>query len=398
MATNPNSTTPEIKKFRHRSPNYPAVGLAEAIERAVRFYGVDQKAGAPLEIALRHMGFSGKHGKSMMVLSALKKFGLVDDVAGRIVPTQRTIELVAFKEGDPRRQKAIRDAALSPDIYRKLWEKYAETGLPPQDDTLASELVAYKGFNQTAVADFVKDFRESLNLAGISAHDGVQSEVEGKPEDAKKGDYVQWESQGVLQFIEPRRVREISDDGLWAFVEGSNTGAPVKELTVVDPPKSAPPAPPAPSALLASIPPRPRTFVEAQETTGIGTVNLPGTPQSDTFTLPEGIVTIQWPATLSAESYQDLGDWLNLVKRKIGRSVSRLQAQKDRIVQAVRRIHSSAVVKFEDRGSYIWFRVVSPDGTVELLPASEDRDVEFYERLSEEGLEERIHALSNNRV
>jgi hypothetical protein len=36
-------------------------------------------------------------------------------------------------------------------------------------------------------------------------------------------------------------------------------------------------------------------------------------------------------------------------------------------------------------------RGTSPDGTTVLLPYSEDQDAEFYERLSEEELEARLH-------
>jgi hypothetical protein len=43
----------------------------------------------------------------------------------------------------------------------------------------------------------------------------------------------------------------------------------------------------------------------------------------DVFSLTEGPVTIQWPASLSAESYEDFSGWLDLLKRKIGRSVVR---------------------------------------------------------------------------
>src|SRR5690349_9992358 len=68
------------KKSRHRSPAYPAVGLREAVERAKKFYSVDRKAGAPPEIAVKHMGFATAHGQAMSVLAALKKFGLVSDV------------------------------------------------------------------------------------------------------------------------------------------------------------------------------------------------------------------------------------------------------------------------------------------------------------------------------
>lgn len=53
-----------------------------------------------------------------------------------------------------------------------------------------------------------------------------------------------------------------------------------------------------------------------------GTANLNSTAiRQDVFSLSEGPVTIQWPATLSQESYQDISDWLEILRRKIGRSV-----------------------------------------------------------------------------
>jgi hypothetical protein len=42
--------------------------------------------------------------------------------------------------------------------------------------------------------------------------------------------------------------------------------------------------------------------------------------QEDVFSLSEGRAVIQWPTPLSAESIQDLKDWLKLVERKITRS------------------------------------------------------------------------------
>jgi hypothetical protein len=46
-----------------------------------------------------------------------------------------------------------------------------------------------------------------------------------------------------------------------------------------------------------------------------------GAFRQDVFSLAEGPVTIQWPASLSSESIQDLGDWLKILERKIKRSV-----------------------------------------------------------------------------
>ena len=44
------------------------------------------------------------------------------------------------------------------------------------------------------------------------------------------GDEVQWTNQGVDQFDKPRKITGVSDDGKYAFVEGSNTGIPIEEL------------------------------------------------------------------------------------------------------------------------------------------------------------------------
>ena len=50
------------------------------------------------------------------------------------------------------------------------------------------------------------------------------------------GDYVQWTSDGVDQFKPARKVRQIQDRHAW--VDGSQTGMPISEVTVVEPPAS----------------------------------------------------------------------------------------------------------------------------------------------------------------
>lgn len=157
----------EDKAKRHRSPNYPAVGLQEAVERVKRLYEKDGKAGASPEIAAVHIGFQSAHGAAMSVVAALKKFGLVDTVKDRLVPSQRAIEIINLPENDARRLQALKDAALNPPIYRELIEQHRETGFPA-NDVLESELKTYKGFNPNAVAAFVKDFRDTLDFAGLS--------------------------------------------------------------------------------------------------------------------------------------------------------------------------------------------------------------------------------------
>jgi hypothetical protein len=172
----------EPKKPRHRSPNYPTVGLREAVTRVRKLYEADGKAGAPAELAAVHIGFAKPHGQAMSVLAALKKFGLVSEVNGRWVPSQRAIEILNLPEADERRDRALQDAALSPEIYRQLIEAHKETGWP-KNDVLESELVTYRNFNPNSVGDFVKDLRDSLEFAGLSDLGALDTEEESEVPD-----------------------------------------------------------------------------------------------------------------------------------------------------------------------------------------------------------------------
>lgn len=166
--TNTSGVSPVIQdaKKRHRSPNYPAVSLREAVERVNSLLKRDGKAGAPPPLAAVHIGFQSAHGQAMSVLAALKKFGLLEEVKDRLAPTQRAIEIVNLPDDDPRRIQALKDAALSPPIYRELAEQHRDTGLP-SDDVLEAELKTYRDFNPNAVTGFVKDFKDTLEFAGL---------------------------------------------------------------------------------------------------------------------------------------------------------------------------------------------------------------------------------------
>jgi hypothetical protein len=152
---------------RHRSPNYPAVGLLEAVQRVKALISKDGKAGAPIEAAAKHIGFSGAHGTARAVLSALKKFGLIADQRGRIVPTQLAMDITSFPESHERSVAARQTAALSPVVYKHLIDRYGNMGNLPSDESMRAELVADMGFNPKAVDAFVNDFVSSLQYAGL---------------------------------------------------------------------------------------------------------------------------------------------------------------------------------------------------------------------------------------
>ncbi len=296
------------KKKRQRSPNYPTVGLREAVDRVKKFIAADGRAGAAAPIAAKHIGFSSAHGQAYSVLAALKKFGLVEDRDGRIIPTQRAVEINSLPENDERRKKSIREAALSPTIYAELIKDYAATGLP-HEETLAGELEAYKGFNPNGVKEFLKGFKETLEFAGLSDFSVLGSEV--KAEEGRKqpkiGDWVQWEHNGILGLPDSRKLLRFSENGQFGFVEGSDTGLPVSEIIPADPPEQTPPF--TPSTPLYRM-------------TEGGKRDQGAKMRQDVFSLAEGEAVIHWPTPLSPDSITDLEEWLDLVKRKIKRSAA----------------------------------------------------------------------------
>ena len=230
----------EPQKSRHRSPNYPGINLRTATEKITNWYKADGLVASPRDAALKHMGYEKVTSEAGRVLSALRSFGLIAESDGRIKLTARAVDIVARPSEDLKRQQAIQDAGLGPAIYRTLLKEYS---LPlPSDTTIQSELIASKGFNPKSVKDFLKDFRVTLEFAGITAStttssDSADDSINEVPE-IQVGDYVQWEINGTLQLPEPRRVRAIHEGGEWAFLDGSETGVPVGELTIVAEPNS----------------------------------------------------------------------------------------------------------------------------------------------------------------
>lgn len=84
----------------------------------------------------------------------------------------------------------------------------------------------------------IKKVLESKDETGISEEiddvTGLKFGEQITPKEVKIGDEVQWTSQGTDQFAEPRKIKSISEDGKYAFVEGSDTGIPVSELSVTE--------------------------------------------------------------------------------------------------------------------------------------------------------------------
>ena len=145
---------------RIRSPNYPAVGLQEAIGLAQKLYESQHQTPEDREIIAQHLGYGGLNGISLKLLSALIKYGLLEKAGeGRLRVTDLAINII-FPESEDRSQ-SIRAAAFAPVLFSDIRERWPEH--PPTDESLRGYLVR-RQFSQSAIDGVMKSYRETIDL------------------------------------------------------------------------------------------------------------------------------------------------------------------------------------------------------------------------------------------
>lgn len=308
---------PEEKKPKTsgRSPSFPYVDLGAALEMVRKVNREERGHPCSREVAFKHIGISAKSGPGRRTLAALKAFDLVelkDDtlhltpLAHQIVDDERPVS--------PKRAKAIQKAALSPPIHERLWAKYKNN--LPSDHQLRHELVWQEGFNKGSVDDFIGEYKRTLDFAKIGESGTIGPDA-GDDEELPRvavGSHVQWESQGVMQFPQPRRVVGLSDDGQWVFVEGSKTGLPLNEVTVEHSPKASSMNPATQTPPTA--PPANPFYAEQHRRVELPSAGV----RREIFSVEEGEVILEWPSSMSEASARDVDEWVKLLVRKVKRS------------------------------------------------------------------------------
>lgn len=222
---------------KQRGPNFPSISLARALELAQILYDKEKRAAVAGPVVLGHWGYKNpKSSTATMALAALRSYGLVDyQGAGlnRLVKLSTRALKILLKT--PGRDAELREAALAPKVHGQIWDRYKEDGLP-SDEAIRHYLILELDFNDSAVGPFLARLRETFSLAKLDSVGTIPVEEGEKKEKSipRVGDLVQWVSQGVMQFPEPRSVTGLSEDGEYVFVHDSPTGLPVEEVDVVE--------------------------------------------------------------------------------------------------------------------------------------------------------------------
>jgi hypothetical protein len=148
-----------------RSPSYPGVSLRVAVDRAQQLYKAENRYATPVPAAMAVWGYTNPGGGTAGVtLAALKKFGLLieEKVAEKRVVRLSELALEIILSPEP--ERAIRQAALLPQLHREMWEKYGNN--LPSDQNLRWQLIQ-RGFTEAGANDFLKVYRDTVAFARL---------------------------------------------------------------------------------------------------------------------------------------------------------------------------------------------------------------------------------------
>lgn len=151
---------------RGRSPSYPGAALEAALQRARTAYEKLRQHPAPIKAFTDLWGFkSPTTGPASLTVAALKKYGLLDYDGSGDSRTARLTDLAVAILMKPDPLPAIQQAALTPPIYREMWDKY-HNDVPPEE-ALRYEFVVQRGFTENGFRDFLRIYRDTISFAKL---------------------------------------------------------------------------------------------------------------------------------------------------------------------------------------------------------------------------------------
>jgi hypothetical protein len=223
------------------------MSLEDAIEHGRTIFEKDRRHPIAREVAAGHIGYKSLNGAADSALSSLMQFGMLEKVAkGEVRVSQWAVDIL-HPDNPAQRIEAIRSAARNPALFQALDDRFRDA--IPSNETLRSYLTR-ENFNDRAISPIIaaytktrafvtqecaNDFSVPRGVEGPSS-DGVEDESGASTifGGARVGDLIQWEVDGVLQMETPLRVRLVTEDGQWRAVEGSETGIPMDQVTVLE--------------------------------------------------------------------------------------------------------------------------------------------------------------------
>jgi hypothetical protein len=125
------------------------------------------------------LGYNTLNGTSRGVLSALKKYGLLQRDGDRFKVSDDAVAIIELPTADIEYAAAVRRVAFRPTLFVELYEKYGDD-LP--DDKNLRHLLITKGFNPKTTNEVIRVYRDTLEFVSEEMADYAEVEDEDRPE------------------------------------------------------------------------------------------------------------------------------------------------------------------------------------------------------------------------
>ncbi len=130
---------------RQKSPNYPSIGLDDALDKIHVIYAKEGTNGVDADAIAKSLGFTGiTSGHASGMVSSLKKYNLLENIpkTDRWKLSHTAIDLITLDAGDEPRLTALQTAALAPPLFKSLHDDYQWS--LPSDNALTNDLLKRK--------------------------------------------------------------------------------------------------------------------------------------------------------------------------------------------------------------------------------------------------------------
>ncbi len=199
-------------KPRYRSPPYPSIGLAKAIERSKQLYGTAMHHPAGGSVLGEAWGYGAKSSGLWATAAALLQYGLATDegsgASRKVILTDKALRIIRDADPDSEKRKAaIQSAATSPTVFAELIEKFG-TSQNVSEVILKNYLILDRAesgkalFSDQAADDLISIFRQTIDYAGIKDSGTLPPDNEDK--DADEEEDISEKTRSELSKIQDR--------------------------------------------------------------------------------------------------------------------------------------------------------------------------------------------------
>ena len=257
------------KAARERSPSFPFISLRVAISRLIAFEQTFGRHPVPLEKVGLAWKMKEASSQANQTMAAMKSFGLIDYKSRTAVMTEDGRNYLRAQQ-ESIRSEIVKRCALKPKVIHTFWQLWGADR--PIDVICIDDLVLKNKFTESAASTFLRVYDETVLFENLGVDDQIEEEIDDEGE----------------EFLSESTPKLLVDSE---------------------------PMPPAAVPRTA-----PTNVVAAQRNVAVP-VTLPQGLKQENCILTYGSALLQWPEQMSPEDYEDFNDWVELVLRKIKRSL-----------------------------------------------------------------------------